>query len=471
MPKRLPSPKPYQKKITKRVVNDEALAIHAGMGLGKTRAVLEGLQKLLKKKRQFKKVLVVSTIPVVESTWPDEIKKWKIKLKYQLIRSKKPAERIAQMNTDADIYAINFEMLYWLARPQHRKWFKELDILVIDELTKCKSTKSTPYRVFKNRRHWFKKRIGMTGTMLPESYVDLYGQMTVLTKVWDTKIEFLEKHFIDESRDPRYSKYELKNKKAKKKIQKAVRPHIITLDNKDYLDVPEWSIQDYWFDLSPKQRRYYDEFEREMFLELGDDVDVLENFMASNAEEDETEVVADTASAMRLKLRQIISGFLYNEDKEALVFDTTKLDFTKKILDEIDENVLVMYGLVEEKRQVAETFDSMLLKGKESVKRWNKGKQRYAHGHPLSMGHGLNLQDGGRIMLWYSLPRPYEQYAQAIARLIRTGQSENVIIIRVLARDTLDELIIDDLTRKENGQEGFVNALKAYRNRRAGRER
>lgn len=452
--------KGYQKKIVRRILKSEAVALHVGMGLGKTRAVLEAIMELIET-GEVTCVLVVGPIPVIESTWPDEIEKWGFPLSYQAIRGK-PAERVLQMKEDVDIFAVNYDMLNWLSHRKFKKWFRQFDMLVIDELTKVKSTKTAAFRLFKARREWFKKRVGMTGTIVPESYVNLYGQMTVLTQLWATKERFLDRYFRDRSEDSRYHRWELKGPKARRLLEDTVEPHILTLDSKDYLEVPKWSVQDYWFDLSPRVRKYYDKFERDMFLQFTD-----EEILYSDAEEDE--VVVDTAPAMKIKLRQIVSGFLYNEEKNTLVFDDTKLKFALRIFEELDENVLMLYQLVEEKRQLLETFGAMHLKGKNAVRRWNSGTVECAVGHPQSMGHGLNLQDGGRILIWYSMPRSHEQYAQSIARLVRTGQTKNVIIIRILARNTLDEVIINQMEDKQDGQAQFTDALKAYRDRRTRR--
>ena len=399
---------------------------------------------------------------MVESTWPDEIEKWGFNLKYQLIRHTSPARRIAQMENNADVYAINYEMLHWLGKPEFKKWFRDIDIVIFDELTKLKSTKATPFRLFRGRRDWFKRRWGLTGTMVPESYVDLYGQLTVLEKVWPDKTTFLDKYFRDESHDTRYSKWELRNKKAKKKLQKKVAPYTFTLDSADYLDVPEATVIDYWFDLSPKQRKFYDQLEKQMYAELGSDPKVVKKYLLKGEDADSLDIDAETVTTMRLKLRQCISGFMYDEQRRPLVFDKTKSSFAEKILADYDENVLMIYQLVQEREQLSKQYKAPVMKTKAVRDKWNRRKLPRTVGHPMSMGHGLNLQDGGRVLFFYSLPRAFEQYAQTIARLIRTGQTENVVIARLLARNTIDETIVKELRRKEKQQNGFIQASKIY---------
>lgn len=421
-----------------------------------------GLAKRKRKSpKEVNRILLLGPIPVVENTWPDEIEKWDFDLTYQLIRHTDPLTREMQLHADADIFAINFEMLYWLAQKEYIWFWKTCDVLIIDELTKCKITKSTPFRVLRGRREWFNQRIGLTGTLLPESYVDLYGQFTVIQKIWDTKEKFLDKYFEDESHNPKYSKWVLKSKKAKKKLRKAIAPFQFTLRSEDYLDVPEWSVQDYWFDLSPKQRKYYDQFEREMYLQFDGDEDLVRDYLLDPNDDDSLDAVADTTSSMRMKLRQCISGFMYNEHGEPLIFDSTKLKYTDKVLKEIDEPALLMYQLIEERRQLIDEFEAPLLKGRKTIQAWNNQELLRSVGHPASMGHGLNLQDGGRVLLFYSLPRSHEHYAQTIARLVRKGQTENVVAIRVLARNTIDELIVKEMEQKQNEQADFAKHFAA----------
>ena len=168
---------------------------------------------------------------------------------------------------------------------------------------------------------------------------------------------------------------------------------------------------------------------------------------------------------MRLKLRQVISGFVYNEEGKAIVFDSTKFDLASRILIDLEQNVLIMYQLREELRQFLESkkLKAKLLKKKEDIETWNTGSQRFMAGHPLSMGHGLNLQDGGNNIFWYSLPRSAEQYMQVNYRLRRTGQELPVVLHRILFKNTIDEVIVSEQREKAETQEGFERAIKSYR--------
>lgn len=449
--------KKYQKRIVRELIKNPYYALFVGMGLGKTRAVLTALSRIERKATQ--KTLIVGPIQVVESTWPSEIEKWEFPFTYSLLRGK-PAERKAALESDADIYGINFEMLPWLST--QKKSLKKFDILVIDELTNAKSTKSFAYRFFKYKRPQFSRIIGMTGTIVPESYVDLYGQMTSIVKLWENKITFIDKHFTDESRNPKYTKYELKNKKAKKKIEKKIAPYILTLSSDDYLEVPPFVYNDIWMELPNEQRKKYDELENELFLELdsgeldSDEIDFDENVGISTK----------TVSSTRIKLRQILSGFLYTEDSKTLVFDDHKLKIAKSTIQSIDENLLVMYYFKEERIQLQKHTKAVLLKGPHVIDQWNRGELPLLVGHPRSMGHGLNIQAGGHNILWYSMPWSMEQYHQSNARLRRTGQENYVVIHRLLYRNTIDEAIIDAQANKYQNHESLINALKAYRNRR-----
>ena len=446
-------------KSIRKIKTNDGLACHVGTGLGKTRSTLLALEKILKRDG-YDRVLVVGPIPVVESTWPAEIKKWGFDMTYQLIRSKNQKKRVDQLSEEADIFAINFEALTWLSNPKHDWFWNTLDVLVIDELTKCKSTKSSTYRILRKKRSEFKLRVGLTGTMLPENYVGLFGQFTSLTgEIWQTKRNFIQSNFANVSVDPRYPIYKALPG-AKKRIRKQIKSRMITLSTEDYLDIPDYSVQDYYFDLPPSVMKHYKAAEKKLFLELGSDEYSVSNLLGEDIDYSvDGDVAMDDTSAMRIKLRQIVSGFLY-KDGQVLTFDRTKLDYALSIRREHDENVLMGYQLTQERDQLLTELDSTLIKGNDAIDAWDNNEIRHGVFHPRSVGHGVNLQHGGRVLMWYSLPRSYEQYSQSNARLYRTGQKFAVVIARIIARGTIDEVIVENLKEKENEQNQFRDSLK-----------
>ena len=440
--------KKYQRRVVKKIIKRDSIVLNVGMGLGKTLSTLQAMEKLLND-GEFKRVLVVGPLPVIEHTWPAEIEKWGFDFSYTTIRHKSPAKRELQLLGDEQVFLINFEMLKWLSLSKNCKPFMDsIDVLVVDELSKAKSTGTYAFRLLKKYRSGFKKRIGLTGTLMSESYTDLYGQFTIIDDVWRTKGEFLS-YFRNVSRDLRYPIY-VPLPGAKKQIRKDIKPHLFTLRTEDYTEVPDYTVTDYWFDLSPAARKKYDEIKRNLYVEFGEG-----EYSSEGASTEGADIAVDDVSAMRLKLRQIISGFIYDERKQALVFDDKKMRFAKSVLDEIDENKLLLYQLTEECDKIIDTFGAELLSEPGAMARWCNGNTAAAVGHPLSMGHGLNLQDGGRIIVFYSLPRSMDQYAQSIARLYRTGQKGTVNVIRFLARDTVDVDIVDALQCKLKASDHF----------------
>ncbi len=95
------------------------------------------------------------------------------------------------------------------------------------------------------------------------------------------------------------------------------------------------------------------------------------------------------------------------------------------------------------------------------VRDWNNGEIDVLLIHPASAGHGLNLQQGGHIAVWYTLPNwNLELYQQANARIYRQGQKENVSIYQIIVPGTIDEDMLKALDEKDVTQKRLIEALR-----------
>ena len=148
--------------------------------------------------------------------------------------------------------------------------------------------------------------------------------------------------------------------------------------------------------------------------------------------------------------------------KNWVEFHTAKLDALEELIEQNDENMLVAYNYRSDRERLQKRFPNavMLDKNDETIKRWNRGEIKLLLAHPQSAGHGLNLQDGGSLVVWFSLCWSLEYYQQFNARLHRQGQTKPVRIVHLVVTDTIDERVIKVLGEKDATQEKLMKSLK-----------
>lgn len=197
--------------------------------------------------------------------------------------------------------------------------------------------------------------------------------------------------------------------------------------------------------LDEKSQKAYRELEREYVTELQGE-----------------EITALSAAAVSNKLLQLANGAVYDADKKVIPVHDAKIAALKEIVEANDGNpILVFYNFKHDKDRIKEAFpNARELQNSGDIRDWNAGKVKLLIAHPASAGYGLNLQAGGHIIVWFGLTWSLEQYQQANARLERQGQKEPVIIHHLVAKGTVDELVMQALKRKENGQDAMMNAVK-----------
>lgn len=206
--------------------------------------------------------------------------------------------------------------------------------------------------------------------------------------------------------------------------------------------------------LDEKSQKAYRELEREYVTELHGE-----------------EITALSAAAVSNKLLQLANGAVYDADKKVILVHDAKITALKEIVEANDGNpILVFYNFKHDKDRIKEAFPAAReLQNSADIRTWNGGKVKLLIAHPASAGYGLNLQAGGHIIVWFGLTWSLEQYQQANARLERQGQKEPVIIHHLVAKGTVDELVMQALKRKENGQEAMMNAVKLLVERDGGK--
>lgn len=417
------------------------------MGLGKTISTLTVLDELLFDSFSVNKILVIAPKKVAESTWPAEIRKWDhtrhLRIS-QVLGSTKQRERALQV--DADVYTINRDNVVWLVEHLGQKW--DFDCVVIDELSSFKNPRAKRFRALRKVRPLMKRVIGLTGTPMPNGYLDLWSQIFLIDRgdrLGKTLTQYRNTYFIASYR-PWGSVYELKAG-AEQEINTRLKDICLSMKARDYLKLSEPRMITVPVRMTSKEKKVYEELEREYIAEIAGKT-----------------ITAGTGAVVTNKLLQLANGAVYNQAKTVVPLHKHKLEALEELIEAANgEPVLVCYWFKHDRNRIKEYLKMPVreLETPKDIDDWNAGKIPVLLAHPGSCGHGLNLQDGGHILVWFGLTWSLELYEQAIARLQRQGQLNSVRVYHIITEGTVDEEVLASLQGKKNRQEALLEALKA----------
>lgn len=444
----------YQVDCKKFLLNAPRSALFLDMGLGKTAITLDYIHDMVLDSCKVQRVLVVAPLRVATITWPDEINKWSHsrQLSYHVLHGK---GRIATA-PDTNITLTNYETLPWLIKHPHL--FSRYEMVIFDESTLLKNAGSNRWKQAFAMFGALDYITLLTGTPQPNGLQDIWAQMYLLdhgSRLGRTKTTFETQYF----RAGGYGNYKLfPLKGSTEQVIEKIEDLARTLKTSDYIQLPKLNHNKIVVDLPTDARKGYDKLEKDFFVDLGSDT-----------------VIAFNAASLSAKLRQYTQGFLYREDGTAIRVHTAKADAIEELLaTHPNENFLVAVNFVDEIEYLTNRF-----KGAESIygktnatqsantiSKWNSGKLRLLFAHPASIGHGLNLQSGGRMVVWTSAPWNLEHWLQFNKRLHRRGQAKPVFIHTIIARNTIDELVFGVLRGKDSAQNKLIEGLIEYRNKR-----
>lgn len=439
-------PHDYQNTAIKFALDNPASGLFLDMGMGKTIASLTVIEELKNNYFEDVKALVIAPKRVAEDTWPNEHIKWDHLKDLKIVKIMgSPVERQRALRQEGDIYIITRDNLAWLVDLLGTAW--DFNTIIIDELSSFKSNTSIRFKKLRKVRPRIERLIGLTGTPAPNGYEDLWAQIYLLDRgerLGKSLTEFRRRYFITLYRHG-YNEYELRSG-AKDEIDEAIKDICISMKARDYLKLEEPLYINRMAKLNKKEFELYKKMERDAIIEI-----------------DETDIAALNAAAVTTKLLQLSNGAIYTEDRDVIVIHEQKLEVLEELIDEANgEPVLVFYNFKHDKDRIIKRFKEVrVLDTEKDIKDWNEGKIKILLAHPASAGHGLNLQAGGHIVIWFGLTWSLELYQQANARLNRQGQKEAVRIYHILAENTVDERVLEVLNGKNIRQEDLLRKLKA----------
>lgn len=442
------TPRTYQSYTTQFILDNPAAGIFLDMGLGKTVSTLTAIDLLLHDTMEADKVLVIAPLMVASTTWAAEVAKWDHLQHLRVSRVLgSERKRLAALEAQADLYVVNRENVKWLVEHYKSKW--PFDTVVIDELSSFKNGQSQRFKALRKVRPLVKRIVGLTGTPAPNSLLDLWAQLYLLDqgeRLGKFVTRYRDKYFLPGRRNGMIV-YDWKLRDgADHEIHEKIGDICVTMRTEDYLELPERIDRMVELELPPKAAKQYKEFERTLVMQMQGSL-----------------VTAVNAASLAGKLLQMANGAVYDEQGAYHEVHDSKIQALQEIVDVASgKPVLVFYSYRHDLERIQKHISgTRVMKTSEDVGDWNAGKVGVMLAHPASAGHGLNLQAGGNIIVWFGLPWSLEQYQQANKRLHRSGQQQSVIVHHLLCKGTIDEHVLQVLQAKDATQQQLIEAIKA----------
>lgn len=497
----------YQPRMINHMRERDVSALFCSPSMGKTACVLDAAGGWLLN-GEARGVLIVAPIRVCSITWPNQIRQWDHSSWMRVAHLRTSEGLKAWKDGSAEVYLINPEQLPKLVPLMFTKKNIAADVIIIDELSLAKNPTSKRFNALRPYLQLFNKRVGLTGTPIPNNYLDLFAQIRLLddgARLGKSFHQYQRTYFESDFMGYRWSL----RPGAKEIIDQKIADLALVMLGDDYLDIPTCSTVEVEVTLPPEAKAAYKTLEKELLLEL-EKSDVLRdkrNKLRSRQEQlinmmgldsldiqspfipdedlkriqkrylplaDEynriieeirgSDVIALTAATLANKLLQMTSGSVYAEDKSVVhEIHSTKIDALKKLRKKHGkEPMLVLVGYKHESARILKAIPGARMFDEKDLGAWQRGEIHTWVADFRSLSHGIDgIQNGGRIAVWVTLPWSNEGYMQTNARVVRTGQSSETIIYRIIVSGTMDDAVAEALREKSDNQSGMFNALKA----------
>lgn len=438
-------PHKYQEFATQFILEHEAAAVFLDCGLGKTVITLTALQELMHDRFEVGRVLIIAPLRVARDTWPAELQKWDhlSELSYAVAVGSK-AKRLAALEQRAEITIINRENVTWLVE----NCPFDFDMVIIDELSSFKSHKANRFKSLLRVRPKVRRIVGLTGTPSSNGLMDLWAEFRLLdmgARLGRFIGRFRNEFFVPDKRNAQIVFSYKPKAGAEEEIYRRIGDVTISMRSADYLDLPEKVCSTVTVAMNPKERKAYDALKKDLVVSVGD-----------------AEIDAVSAAALSNKLLQMAGGSVYDAEGKSHIIHSRKLDALEDLVESANgKPVLVAYWFKHEAERIRKRIPVRDIKTSQDLADWNAGKIPVGLIHPASAGHGLNLQYGGSLLIWFGLTWSLELYQQTNRRLYRQGQTEPVRIIHILTEGTIDADVMKALERKDKSQSALIDAVKA----------
>ena len=449
-------PHEYQKEAVKFLIEHGSGALWLDPGLGKTAIVLSAY-RILKSKGLIKKMLVIAPLRPVYGVWPTEAQKWE-QFEHYSVGVLHGAQKDKVLQKEHDIYVINFEGLSWLSSKLNGKpW--PFEVLVIDEISYMKNTQTQRFKTLKPLLNKFHRRWGLTGSPAPNSLLDIFGPQYIIDQgatFGPYVSRFRSEYFYPSG----YGGFEWKiQPDGEKRIHEKLEGKVLRMAALDHLDLPELTYNNIIIELPEEARKIYDDFEKKLTIELA-----------------AGEITAVNAAVAVMKGQQIANGgsYLDGDERQTIHIHDAKTDAVVELVEELSgQPCIIGYHFQHDLERLKKVFPDAPVIGSgiigdkldKIIEQWNAGEIPVLLAHPMSAGHGLNLQGSGHAVIWYSLTWSLEVYEQFIRRLWRQGQKNHIVVHHIIANKTIDKAIMLAIKNKDTTQQNLLKAVQEYINR------
>ena len=440
------TPLPHQPRMIEWVQDRDSSALFCSPGMGKTVTVLTVLDNW-RTEGEANGALIVGPIRTLSVTWPNQIALWGHTRWMRVAQLRTPEGIKAWHDHSADVYLINPEMLPKVL-PKLFKGLKKMpvDTIIVDELSLAKNPQSKRFNALRPYLKYFRKRVGLTGTPVPNNYLDLFAQIRLLddgNRLGKAFYAYRQSFFTSDYMGFKWTI----NKGAKETIDNKLADLCLVMLGDDYLDVPTCSTEDVEVAMPPEAKAAYKTLEKELLLEL----------------EHEPDVVAMSAAVLANKLLQATSGAIYTEEKTVHVLHDAKIKALQGIRKKHGkEPILVLTAYKHEMERVLQAIPGSRKFDERDMDEWQSGRIHTWVSHFGSLSHGIDgIQKSCSKAVWVTLPWSHEGYVQTNARVVRTGQSHETTIYRLITPGTMDEAVCEALRTKSDTESGLLMALKA----------
>lgn len=439
-------PHNYQHQATSFIETHPQAAILLGMGLGKTVITLTAIWNLLLDSFLIRRVLIIAPLRVARDTWPTEAQKWDHLAGLTIaIAVGTKQDRLDALARNAMVTVINRENVPWLVKQLGSAW--PFDMVVIDELSSFKNHRAQRFKALTTVRPKINRIVGLTGTPAANGLMDLWAQFRLLDegqRLGRFISHYRNRWFVPDKRNDMQVFTYKPRPGAEDEIYAAIGDITLSMRTTDHLQLPELTVTTQSVTLDGRERAVYERLRDDMVLDLNGQI-----------------VDAANAAALSGKLLQLASGAIYDEHGNVIEVHDRKLDALEDLIEAANgQPLLVAYWFKHDAACIRQRFpEARELKTSSDIEAWNARQIPLALIHPASAGHGLNLQAGGNLLVWFSLTWSLELYQQTNARLYRQGQSEPVTITHLATTGTLDDAVLTALESKNLTQAALIDAV------------
>ncbi len=454
------APRPHQRPMMRFLMTHKRGNLFAGMGAGKSSCILQFIDWMLMGNVIRGRTLIITPLRVAETTFPEEIEKFHFpRIRMSLVLGDATERRRALRDKKANVFVINWDNIQWLEEELGEEFESYFEMAVADESTKLAGYRSRAgskrAAALAKIAHKIPRWYNMTGTPGAGGLLSLWGQQWFIDggRALGTSYKaFTQRYFWQEFAD-KYHVVLTPTALAEKEIREKMAATSVYIDPAEWFGTDKPVVNDIWVKLPKKAQAVYDQVEAELFAEL-----------------ESGDIEARNAAGRSNKCLQIAGGACYLTDANGDSTDVweeihgAKLDALEQIIEEANgEPVLVAYNFRHEKERILKRFKQARELDKKAIADWNKGKVPVMVAHPASAGHGLNLQDGGRIMVYYSTGWNLEHTLQILERIgpvrqMQAGHPRTVFVHRIIARGTVDAVVM----RRSDKKQGVMQSLLDY---------